>query len=172
MSQQQQMMLHEQTMSGQMMPSQMMSPQQHMMLPQQQMTHQQLMSPQQQMMSHQMMSPQEQMMLPQQQIMSPQMFSPQVNLAFLFHWLYVPLVCSTWLSQKGNSGFQPDSHCKLHSEWHSYSRSLYQLTCSFYNKYCFLVKNRILLCSFGASLIEMYPPYVIHKTFSCRSYFS
>lgn len=157
MSQQQQMMLHEQTMSGQMMPSQMMSPQQHMMLPQQQMTHQQLMSPQQQMMSHQMMSPQEQMMLPQQQIMSPQMFSPQVNLAFLFHWLYVPLVCSTWLSQKGNS---------------SYLRSLYQLTCSFYNKYCFLVKNRILLCSFGASLIEMYPPYVIHKTFSCRSYFS
>ncbi|XP_045903159.1 unconventional myosin-XV-like [Micropterus dolomieu] len=71
MSPQQQMMLQqEQGMSAQMMPSQILSPQQQMMP-------QQMMSPQQQMMPQQMMSPQQQMMLAQQQMISPEIISPQ-----------------------------------------------------------------------------------------------
>ncbi|XP_040893261.1 unconventional myosin-XV [Toxotes jaculatrix] len=68
--QQQMMIQQEQHMSPQMMPSQMMSPQQQMMIQQEQ-----HMSPQ--MMPSQMISPQQQMMLPQQQMMSQQMMSPQ-----------------------------------------------------------------------------------------------
>ncbi|XP_078145991.1 unconventional myosin-XV [Centroberyx gerrardi] len=95
MSPQEQMMMAPQMVPSQMMsPQQIMSPQQQMMSPQQQMMSQPMMlpqqqmmppqmSPQQQMLSAQMMSPQQQMMSPQmvspqQQMLSPQMMSPQM----------------------------------------------------------------------------------------------
>lgn len=89
-SPQQQVMLQEQILSGQMSvspslsPQQIILPEQHpipqqvMLLQQPQIT-QQIMSQQPHMLQQQMMSTQGQIMLPQQQMASPQMMSPQVD---------------------------------------------------------------------------------------------
>lgn len=92
---QQQVMLQEQVLSGQMLaspslsPQQIMLPEQHLipqqvMQPQQPSMTQQIMSQQPHMLQQQMMSTQGHIMLPQQQMASPQMMSPQVDFFVTF----------------------------------------------------------------------------------------